>query len=109
MRFRRSAASKPESTSFMHATDHCGRLLLSVISQNPPSKKSKKLKTAYRISRSEPVTALEENNHRHTDDEHRDEYQRIPERPVQLRHEIEVHTVDSGDHCQRQHDRRDQC
>ena len=55
----------------------------------------------------QPLSKAKVRKHRHTDNSHDENHQRITELPIQFRHELEIHAVDSSDHGQWQHDRRD--
>ena len=97
---------KQESVFLMHEGGHMRLRLFSAISKFVVRKKSQNLKSSYK-KKLKPLSKAKVRKHRHTDDSHDENHQRITELPIQFRHELEIHPVDSSDHRQRQHDRSD--
>jgi len=102
----RECHPKQESVFLMHEGGHMRLRLFSAISKFVVRKKSQNLKSSYK-KKLKPLSKAKVRKHRHTDNSHDENHQRITELPIQFRHELEIHAVDSSDHGQRQHDRRD--
>ena len=54
----------------------------------------------------EPAVAPEQHPEHPAGDDHEHERERVPQRPVQLGHVVEVHAVDARDECRRERDGR---